>query len=534
MGNRRKITALALMSLVSISMFAGKTAEATVKLETSDGVINDITLYAKGTYVFDGYKNDDQDSSVYHFNGYEDVEIEDVLGIGEKYGMNYLNFKDDDVLFNLLTGEKEEETLEDRLDRMERKFKSVIRKVDRYDNTKKIVIGDKIAENTFGPVWYEAKVQNENGDESYTVYLSDSGEYLDVSETLNITHYNKTTGEKVKLSTFDDLEDNNYEISYEKTLFMDSKYMYRMLVIKNADNSSDQELYIQRIETKAGDKTKDGAKLPNSVKSYAQGDLDVMSLLGELHGNKDITVRVKENSVYIIKPNKSIGKITVEKYDLKKVKENIQLADGSKIKADINKLELDSDFDVVKNESMQDSSVDMLGNLWILNKGKVQKLVDDKLETMFTTDRTMNRLEVFDDNNVAVWNTEDEIYSIYNGNGQASDTETEEEKVEDVVTTGWIKNTDNTWSFVNTDGTKKTGWYNDNGTWYMLNQDGIMVTGWFNDNGTWYYLSESGAMKTGWFKDTDGRWYYLNESGAMLRNTTVDGYKLGDDGAWIR
>ena len=67
----------------------------------------------------------------------------------------------------------------------------------------------------------------------------------------------------------------------------------------------------------------------------------------------------------------------------------------------------------------------------------------------------------------------------------------------------------------------------------MLKEDGIMATGWYNDNGTWYYLSESGAMKTGWFKDTDGRWYYLQESGAMACNTTIDGYELGANGAWI-
>ena len=59
-----------------------------------------------------------------------------------------------------------------------------------------------------------------------------------------------------------------------------------------------------------------------------------------------------------------------------------------------------------------------------------------------------------------------------------------------------------------------------------------MATGWVNDNGTWYYLNESGAMKTGWVND-NGTWYYLNASGAMLANTTVDGYTLGPNGAWM-
>ena len=29
-------------------------------------------------------------------------------------------------------------------------------------------------------------------------------------------------------------------------------------------------------------------------------------------------------------------------------------------------------------------------------------------------------------------------------------------------------------------------------------------------------------------------WYYLNASGAMLKDTSVDGYRLGSNGAWIR
>ena len=40
-------------------------------------------------------------------------------------------------------------------------------------------------------------------------------------------------------------------------------------------------------------------------------------------------------------------------------------------------------------------------------------------------------------------------------------------------------------------------------------------------------------MATGWIND-GGTWYYLNAAGAMLSNTTVNGYKLGPTGAWIK
>jgi len=60
-----------------------------------------------------------------------------------------------------------------------------------------------------------------------------------------------------------------------------------------------------------------------------------------------------------------------------------------------------------------------------------------------------------------------------------------------------------------------------------------MQTGWLLDGSTWYYLQANGAMKTGWLLD-NGTWYYLNANGSMATNTTVDGYKLGANGAWIR
>ena len=60
-----------------------------------------------------------------------------------------------------------------------------------------------------------------------------------------------------------------------------------------------------------------------------------------------------------------------------------------------------------------------------------------------------------------------------------------------------------------------------------------MQTGWNYIDNNWYCLEQSGAMKTGWINDK-GTWYYCSESGAMLHNTFVNGYYLGDNGAWTR
>ena len=40
-------------------------------------------------------------------------------------------------------------------------------------------------------------------------------------------------------------------------------------------------------------------------------------------------------------------------------------------------------------------------------------------------------------------------------------------------------------------------------------------------------------MKTGWLQTYPGKWYYLRETGAMVKNTTINGYKIGSDGLFI-
>lgn len=99
----------------------------------------------------------------------------------------------------------------------------------------------------------------------------------------------------------------------------------------------------------------------------------------------------------------------------------------------------------------------------------------------------------------------------------------------------WIKNSDgsyprNEWKFVNN-------------SWYFFDSQGYMFTGWLNTSGSWYFLntdegSNNGKMVTGW-RAVSGKWYYLSTAtdgsgGKMLMNTTIDGYRLGADGAWVK
>lgn len=104
-----------------------------------------------------------------------------------------------------------------------------------------------------------------------------------------------------------------------------------------------------------------------------------------------------------------------------------------------------------------------------------------------------------------------------------------------IMQTGWIKDNDGLWYYLNNNGAMQTGWLKDtDGNWYYLNSNGAMKTGWLKDtNGKWYYLNNSGAMRTGWLKDIDGNWYYLNTNGEMAVDTVVDGYTIDSTGSWI-
>ena len=130
-----------------------------------------------------------------------------------------------------------------------------------------------------------------------------------------------------------------------------------------------------------------------------------------------------------------------------------------------------------------------------------------------------------------------DVFTVLQAGKKSSDSEKEDKNAEIIAVTsknGWEKNSDGTWSYYKDNELVKGQWVQD-GNWYYIKDDGIMATGWIQIGDNWYYLNQLGAMMTGWLENSDGKWYYLNpESGAMLSNTTIDGYVLGADGAWVR
>lgn len=59
---------------------------------------------------------------------------------------------------------------------------------------------------------------------------------------------------------------------------------------------------------------------------------------------------------------------------------------------------------------------------------------------------------------------------------------------------------------------------------------------WQHDNvGGWWYREDDGSYPMEIWKEIQGRWYYFNSDGYLLIDTiTPDGYRVGNDGAWIK
>lgn len=556
------ICGAAVTSMVPVTSVNAAVAE----LEVKEGTIYDAKAFVNGMYIYEGYKSEDADSGTYFSTPKGDILIEDVTGVGERYGMNYINFKDDDILFNLATGQAEDESEEDKLFELESRFiRKVLNKADRYEDVDSgnFEIKEKIAVDAFSSIWYEGIAEDNANDREYTIYINDKGDYIDASEILNVVYYD-ADGNKVKLDTYEDLEDYNEEnndalkIALSKTLMVDSSNIYRAFVLVDKEKMakfdaetvsqlsqiSDERaklvflikhgaatVYTQKLSMEQGEK-KNGAYLPEKVETYEAHDL--VDVLIQFMADQEVHARIIGKNIYVIIPDFDENKITMKKYNMTTIREKI---DGKIVSKKA--IEEDEDFDGIKNENMKDFAIDTYGNLWVLSKGKVKKAVNGELETVYEVDRSMNKLSVFDDNSMIIWNTDNEIYSVLNKSAEEnqeteSESDVNSENGETAIQTGWIRNEDGSWSYKNLDGTNATGWIKDNEKWYYLKADGIMATGWIKDGADWYYLNQSGDMRTGWFKDNNGTWYYLFESGKMAYNTTVDGYKLDANGAWVK
>ena len=610
-----KLTAVlvAAASITSAALPAVQ-AVASERLGTKDGNITTARAF-EGGYVFDGYKTDDDDAALYYNNGDKDKEIDENEDYDnyqlKRYGEKYATVKDgnDEYLVDLSTGKiDDDENIHDKKNDAESKVRSKISKEDRYSNFKDENIADKkfasfekILNDKYGEVWYKYSAAGDkdafdrttdssveyNG-KKYDVYqgfTNDSGKYIDVSQIANMYVYDEVNKKTVKIEEYGDTKNNlKLKLVDVKALTQDKDYIYTLTKVKI--NDKDEQYFFQKISKAQGEK-QDGAYLPKSVVSYQIDDKSIYNdddmktaynlIVNDNDGDnhKVVNYEVDSNFIYVTTVNEGDNeKANVKVYKLKFKKDKIDSTNKEKVDTYIVKKDDDADHDTVSRqkkggldvENSDVYSIDKDGNTWILDKGKIYKVDGTDFKEVYTCDRSLNRLDVYDEKNLIAWCSEGDVYTTVSEGkkqavtdaGETTDTTDNKDNTNTTTTTteaqvGWVKNADSTWSYYK-DGAKATGWLQDGswyyldaagimktgwqqvgGLWYYLNGSGAMQTGWVNDNGTWYYCNASGAMlENQWFQDSDGRWYYLQASGAMAVNTVIGGYVIGANGAWVK
>ena len=439
---------------------------------------------------------------------------------------------------------------------------------------------------------------------AYTGFFNEKGKYVDVSYAGDLKIYSARKNKAVKIEKYGKVyQDEALRVNLVsvQALAQDKDYIYTLTTVdvdyfvntsgkagsytynfkdtavKGTDYKTVTQQFIQKISKAQGDK-EDGAYLPKSIDSYqvadtnlwddgdvedakkAMFDADADKMLYAVNGKYLYAVRIDDASsnVKVTKMEMGKGKYNFNNSslinDLKELK-----ADGDDIDISVLKKSEDDDMDV--ELGINSVSIDVDGKIWAINEGKIKMFDDSEFKDQYSTDRSYNRLDVYNKDSLIAWDDDDDSYTtVQEGKAQ---TVSDAEVIDPTLTsggntattakTGWEQQADGTWVLYDAVGNKvtgwanvsgvwyymdatgimKTGWINDNGTWYYCNASGAMQTGWLNDNGTWYYLQSNGAMKTGWLND-NGTWYYLKSSGAMAANETIDGYYLNASGAWVK
>ena len=571
------------------------------------------------------YFNDgNKDKQIDDYDDY-DMNEESPIFYGTKYVM--VENDGDNYLLDLSTGKiDDDESIQDKYDNAKSKLYTNIKKADRYsvskderDKDDAIVSFDQILKGKKGDVWYQytalgdvttgsavdpSKVIEDIKKENKvttdaaaklgegvirTGFTNDSGKYIDITHDANIyalvrSGENSTKLKTTKLSEYDK-ESNGVEAKFLGTeaIAQDNDYIYAITTVQleylngyapdNVKDNVTTQKFLQKIAKAQGDK-EDGGYLPKSTTSYQldtkvlynDGDVkEATEVLTNATGDYDIVnYEVKNSTLYATGVSNDGENVKVWAIKMKKSKLDTLAKAGDKTTDNVDTYVAikDDDFDQdVVNEKAY--SIDADGNTWVLDKGKVYKSNGSDFKEMYTCDRALDKLDVYDDNNLMIWEADGDVYTnVAEGKKQTDEDAgvTDEDKNPTTPTVGWNQNANGTWSFYDATGAQmKASWVNLGGTWYYLKADGAMATGWLleggnwyflnpvsngylgamktgwiQDNGTWYYLNASGAMKTGWFQDTNGTWYFLKSNGAMAANEYIDGYYLGSNGAWVR
>ncbi|CAI3624155.1 N-acetylmuramoyl-L-alanine amidase family protein [Clostridium neonatale] len=563
-----KITSL-IVAAASVATMVPAMAADYKKIDAQEGIVSNAFAFKDGKFVIGGEVEDKDESSYYLSNGkYTDLDDSDI-SVGDiddaiPYGEKYIKF-DTDSYLDLETGKvSDDEIQEDDKDDAATAIKKAIKKDDpnkRYTNKyyeNKLPGVEEVAGNKFSSLYYELKDEGNINYDGYTVYSDAKGNYIDADYLLGKISI-KIRNTKDSYKNIDDLKEKYKDaaITHDRTLAQDKDYVYREATL-TFGNTTGEAVYlsndnvttaqsvkiVQKISKAVSSDDIDDAQLPKTVKTYFLTAKDDATDL-------DPAIDLDKYEEFTVVDGKLVGRsfkgnvMNVQAFELadKGGYGYVDNKDGIIDESDVDAVDTDKD-----------------GNVWFIQDGYVKKYdLDDDSNKVYKIDGNCDSLSIYDEKNLIVWSSDedDEVYSIIAGK-TTTDDNTDDNTV---TTTGWVQDaTTGAWSYVKADGTKAIGWFQsptsqlwyymdangvmqangwiqDGGSWYFLDSTGAMKTGWVYTGGAWYFLKPTngnkGAMQTGWIQ-TGGKWYYCNASGAMLSNTTVGGYVLGADGAWIK
>lgn len=422
------------------------------------------------------------------------------------------------------------------------------------------------ATNTWSEYAYDLETANLIGNTTSEIYADPDGNYIDADYNLgNIRVYTTTSSSVTVKNTNDTYEIKENETTYELKAQIKSASIYcenpndfyrqaELSIWRKVKGASDNT-YVNITDAVEFGQSNNHHAVPVSNQGSNYGDyITVMQIISKAQASDDINgIKYAKNvKTYFVtdedgnvEPILGLGTsgesgIPIMLGNAEGLQSTLIDTSNKKIYAETVSFKTSNGYNYVDIGDSKNTDFDVWGigsgQLFCKDGVNIKKWNNkDSFNNICKVDGGMSNISVNDPGDMIVWNENKEEYSIISIPPTSSaETNTATTPAEVTLTTvGWIKNIDGTWSYVKADGTKTTGWFQDGAVWSYLKADGIMATGWQNIGGVWYYLNALGAMQTGWIND-NGTWYYCNTSGAMLADTTVDGYVLGVNGAWIK
>ncbi len=352
---------------------------------------------------------------------------------------------------------------------------------------------------------------------TYRIKVKYTGNSLGTATTTSTTNTTNTTTNNSDAIIYDDIHLDRLSINSNMINLSDAQTKYTYDV-----NSDVEEVEVRATpEDDDYDVTIDGTDVDDSdiYKTKVKLDKGSNEIEIKIEHNKEIriyTLVINRGSVSSSSTSSQISNnqnMNADDYD------DIYLfrlgVNGNII--DLSKSEINYTYNVDSNTDKAIIRAIPTYNSYKVTINNKELLQDDDYQKIVDLNNGINafKIEIEDKD-------KDRVYTLVINRGTASSTNTQ-------TSSHWL-NDNGVWKYIDAAGNIiKNSWMGN----YYLNTEGNMVTEWSNINGNWYYFGTDGAMKIGWQK-VNGTWYYLNSDGTMAYNTTINGYKLGASGTWIK